>query len=144
MGVKRIGKFNLALLCKWKWWILDQLGALWYGVLKVRYGDINLGMVHEGAKGNREDLLSLESVKPLGFFNSNCKVEVGSGRTTSFWHSNWTRRGLSKSYFLVYITLLVCRRPQLRLWADVMTVFGLGEISIFRQQHWTVCKFKPR
>ncbi|XP_058726223.1 uncharacterized protein LOC131597549 [Vicia villosa] len=107
LGVRRIGDFNVALLCKWKWRILEQTRALWYGVLKARYGDINLSFVHEGVKGKGEvlksvwwrDILSLNAIKPLGFFNSNCKVAVGSSSITSFWHSNWTRQRVLKEFF---------------------------------------------
>ncbi|XP_058768582.1 uncharacterized protein LOC131642338 [Vicia villosa] len=107
LGVRRIKDFNLALLCKWKWRILNHPDTLWYGVLIARYGDVNLTVVHGGDKCKGSvtkspwwsDILSLELVRPLGFFNSTCKFTVGNGLIPSFWHSNWTLRGILEDLF---------------------------------------------
>ncbi|XP_058770098.1 uncharacterized protein LOC131643795 [Vicia villosa] len=40
LGVKHIGYFNKALLCKWKWMILMENGTLWCKILEARYGDL--------------------------------------------------------------------------------------------------------
>ncbi|XP_058732569.1 uncharacterized protein LOC131604096 [Vicia villosa] len=45
IGLRRIRDFNLALLQKWRWRILGGSEALWYEVLKARYGYINLQVV---------------------------------------------------------------------------------------------------
>ncbi|XP_058776799.1 uncharacterized protein LOC131651145 [Vicia villosa] len=37
LGVKNINLFNFALLCKWRWRILEGSNSLWYKVLKSRF-----------------------------------------------------------------------------------------------------------
>lgn len=39
LGVRRLMEFNLALLGKWWWRILQERGNLWYRVLCARYGE---------------------------------------------------------------------------------------------------------
>lgn len=41
LGIKHIGLFNKALLCKWKWQILNKEGTLWKQILVAKYGDVN-------------------------------------------------------------------------------------------------------
>ena len=38
MGIKDIETFNLALLRKWKWQLMQENGELWTRVLKSKYG----------------------------------------------------------------------------------------------------------
>lgn len=40
LGVKHMGHFNRAMLSKWIWRFLVEDEAIWWGILKVRYGDI--------------------------------------------------------------------------------------------------------
>lgn len=40
LAIKSIKDFNLALLSKWQWKILEESNALWKRVLKARYGGI--------------------------------------------------------------------------------------------------------
>ncbi|XP_058726857.1 uncharacterized protein LOC131598257 [Vicia villosa] len=51
LGIKRIDDFNVALLQKWRWRILEENDALWYKVLKARYGDVNFNMVNSCSNG---------------------------------------------------------------------------------------------
>ena len=39
LGVRRLKEFNLALLSKWWWRILQDQESLWYQVLCARYGE---------------------------------------------------------------------------------------------------------
>lgn len=50
LGVRRLKKFNLALLGKWCLRILNEMGTLWYIVLCARYGIefYVLGMIRRG------------------------------------------------------------------------------------------------
>src|SRR4051812_22576608 len=41
LGIKNIGDFNLALLNKWRWKILNRSNALWFNLLKVRYSNLS-------------------------------------------------------------------------------------------------------
>jgi len=39
LGVRRLKEFNLALICKWCWRVLDERGSFYYRVLSARYGE---------------------------------------------------------------------------------------------------------
>ena len=39
LGVRRLREFNLALLGKWCWRLLEERGCFWYRVLVARYGE---------------------------------------------------------------------------------------------------------
>src|SRR3954465_5833233 len=45
LGVKHCGRFNLALLCKWKWRILNGGNFFWTNFLSCRYNDIKRAML---------------------------------------------------------------------------------------------------
>lgn len=50
LGLRRLEDFNLALLLKWKWRILEATNSFWYSMLKERYGDVKLRVAIEGGK----------------------------------------------------------------------------------------------
>ena len=47
MGVRRIREFNIALLGKWCWRLLEDRDSLWFRVLEARYGTEG-GRLREG------------------------------------------------------------------------------------------------
>jgi len=51
LGVKRLREFNLALLRKWCWRMLEEKGSLWNEVLCACYGEVRGGCVFEGEGG---------------------------------------------------------------------------------------------
>ncbi|KAI5432554.1 hypothetical protein KIW84_020026 [Lathyrus oleraceus] len=54
LAIKSIKDFNLALLSKWQWKILEESNALWKRVLKARYGGIEHFVLKENIfKANR-------------------------------------------------------------------------------------------
>ncbi|XP_058785025.1 uncharacterized protein LOC131659931 [Vicia villosa] len=113
LGLRRIKDFNLALLHKWRWRILGGSEALWYDVLKARYGDINLHVVSFDAKNSKKilksswwmDILSLEDSYTEIFFVDNCRFIVGSGYNISFWQSRWMEDICLKELFPVAYNL---------------------------------------
>ena len=40
LGVRKMGAFNLSLLGKWCWRLVNEREGLWYRVLKARYGEL--------------------------------------------------------------------------------------------------------
>ena len=42
LGLKFLPDFNLALLNKWRWQILQGGDSLWFVMLKARHGDVSL------------------------------------------------------------------------------------------------------
>jgi len=49
LGVRRLREFNLSLLGKWCWRMLNDKKGLWYRVLKARYGEVE-GRLREGGR----------------------------------------------------------------------------------------------
>ena len=47
LGVRRIREFNIALLGKWCWRLLEDRDSLWFRVLEARYGTEG-GRLREG------------------------------------------------------------------------------------------------
>ncbi|XP_058733672.1 uncharacterized protein LOC131605316 [Vicia villosa] len=97
LGIRRIKDFNIALLNKWRWRIFSGSEALWYKVLKARYGDINVKAASCVSSINGKDshskwwadILSLGISYVEDFFMDNCKFVLGDGYNISFWHSKW-------------------------------------------------------
>ncbi|XP_058757341.1 uncharacterized protein LOC131630579 [Vicia villosa] len=79
LGLKNLEVFNIAILCKWKWRILEESNSFWYRMLKARYGDIKLRMFLEGGKRDKytsksdwwSDILSLDKKLSGDFFTNN-------------------------------------------------------------------------
>lgn len=92
LGFRSIEDFNMVLLFKWRWRILEESKALWYNFLKTRYGDINLRVVNGGGLHDTKvlkflwgsNILSLECKVSEEFFNNNCRFRVGNGYSLSF------------------------------------------------------------
>lgn len=42
LGLKHVALFNIALLSKWRWRILNDEGDFWAGLLSYRYGNIKI------------------------------------------------------------------------------------------------------
>lgn len=108
LGIKRIEDFNVVLLQKWRWRILDDFDTLGYNVLKSRYADINLSIANvsgSSLKGGKDSLwwrdLSRIVMKDLeNLFADNCSFIIGNGYTISFWLSNWIGNLSSNARFL--------------------------------------------
>ncbi|XP_058759359.1 uncharacterized protein LOC131632631 [Vicia villosa] len=97
LGVKNIELFNLALLNKWRWRILQGLNGMWLDVLKARYGDIS-SLAFCGGKGFKvlpscsfwcKDLIKVSSSLSLDPIVECSKFSINNGFITPFWESNW-------------------------------------------------------
>ncbi|XP_058742003.1 uncharacterized protein LOC131614437 [Vicia villosa] len=112
LGLRRIREFNLALLQKWRWRIMGGSEELWYGVLKTRYGDINLQVVKVAKSDNNKsskslwwrDILELEHEFKESVFVNLCRFKVGDGFHISFWHSCWLNDcSLKEAFSVAYL-----------------------------------------
>jgi hypothetical protein len=43
--VKRLNEFNISLLGKWVWRVLDERESIWNVVLRAKYGEVGAGAV---------------------------------------------------------------------------------------------------
>ncbi|GLT52165.1 hypothetical protein SLA2020_255190 [Shorea laevis] len=96
LGVKDVGTFNLALLGKWRWRLLQEKGNLCRKVLEAKY-KLTLKNEWEGGEwGGRcspwwRDLWSLDRIfEPRrNWVKEGMLKSVGEGSDTLFWHNIW-------------------------------------------------------
>ncbi|XP_058746507.1 uncharacterized protein LOC131619429 [Vicia villosa] len=85
LGLRSVEDFNLALLFKWKWRILEASNFLWYRMLRARYGDVKLRVVIEGGRRDCSEWLSKEEGKGAmlidGVFSWATNILFGSAVT---------------------------------------------------------------
>ncbi|XP_058766322.1 uncharacterized mitochondrial protein AtMg00310-like [Vicia villosa] len=108
LGVKNIVLFNLALLNKWRWRIIQRQESLWFKVLNSRYGEISSTMF-VGSGGNRissncsvwwKDVVKSiysTSFDPIEYF---CRFSIHNGFSTPFWEARWLYDRSLKELFL--------------------------------------------
>lgn len=109
LGLRMIEDFNVALLSKWKWKILEENDALWYKVLKARHEDEKVRVMNGGGRNIGrsfnfawwKDILALDKYSPVNFFSRGCCIRVGNGFESTFWHAWWTDEGILKELFPV-------------------------------------------
>jgi len=83
LGVRRIREFNIALLGKWCWRLLEDTDSMWFRVLSARYGV-------EGGRllgGGREASMWWRDIFALcreEWFATHIRRSVGNGRTLDF------------------------------------------------------------
>ncbi|XP_058747172.1 uncharacterized protein LOC131620179 [Vicia villosa] len=107
LGIKNIEDFNLSLLSKWRWKIIQGADSLWYKVLKERYGDLVL-KVMGGAVDPIErrkasfwwkDLMKLGSNSFFDPFLSSCRFLLRNGYNIPFWDVMWLNGLILKEVF---------------------------------------------
>jgi len=98
LGIKNVEEFNLALLSKWKWRIITEENAIWYELMKHRYGAPHIKILNTdfpmcGSKDSLwwRDLLLLETnlVNEHGWFTKNISFKLGKGNNILFWRDKW-------------------------------------------------------
>lgn len=97
LGIKDLDSFNVALLGKWRWRLLQNQNLLWCRVLLAKYGP--------GSKSKKSswwvDLYACCGENSLGnwFDNGICR-RIGEGDDTSFWEDNWHGTGKFQEQFV--------------------------------------------
>ncbi|KAK7410878.1 hypothetical protein VNO78_02073 [Psophocarpus tetragonolobus] len=95
LGVKCLRTFNLSLLAKWRWRILNEQNAVWTTLLECKYGPTykfnqrqpNLPKASQWWR----DLWAMdgpEATRP-NWFSDNVFKKVGDGKETLFWEQKW-------------------------------------------------------
>lgn len=114
LGVKHIGYFNKALICKWKWRILKEHGSLWRKYLESRYGDlVQVVLMGSNVKLIRKDSVlwkdmittSLSKTNAFDCFAGNVSFKLGFGNLFLFWYSRWLEGDPLKSLFPLLFVL---------------------------------------
>jgi len=96
LGVRDIRLVNLSLLAKWRWRLLQSGEGLWQEVLIDKYG-LRVSNLLSTQDGNWpwfmsrwwKDLVHLEGVEGVSWFNSEIVRNVGMGNATKFWKDPW-------------------------------------------------------
>jgi len=91
LGVRRIREFNVALLGKWCWRLLEDRDSLWFRVLSGRYGTEE-GRLRGGGREASEWWRVVHRLSRETWFGHHVSRRVGNGRTTLFWSDMWCGR----------------------------------------------------
>lgn len=99
LGIKDLRKFNLALLGKWRFKLLQNDVSLWCRVFSSKYGRLNSvdACNHQSSNFSNgstwwQDLGKLTSASSSSgndWFTMNVTKHVGDGSNTQFWHHLW-------------------------------------------------------
>jgi len=108
LGVRRLREFNLALLGKWWWRILQEQGNLWYQVLCARYGEERGRLCCSCRWGGSvwwQTILDVRDgvgqVDP-GWMSDSIIRQAGDRESTLFWVDPWLEgKPLCSIFFLV-------------------------------------------
>jgi len=94
LGVRRLREFNLALLGKWCWRLLEDRGSFWYRVLVARYGE-EAGRLEVGGRSGSSWWREIAKIRDGevgdegGWFGARVSRVLGDGKNTFFWFDNW-------------------------------------------------------
>lgn len=117
LGLKDIKTFNLALLGKWKWNLLQHQGELWARVLESKYGgwrnlDVEGRASHESIWWR--DLKSVVIHSHQGWIlQSGLKWKVGCGDRIKFWEDTWINEEETLTRKFPRLYLISCQQNQL-------------------------------
>ncbi|GAU41808.1 hypothetical protein TSUD_299740 [Trifolium subterraneum] len=104
LGVRRVKEFNLALLGKWCWRLLQDTEGLWFRVLAAKYG-IRDGQMDCGGSTASNWWKVINSIRSGSeasggrWFGENTVRRVGDGERTLFWKDSWMDRIPFKVHF---------------------------------------------
>jgi len=103
LGIKGIGKFNYALLAKWKWRLGSVEGGSSRDVLESRYGDwrdMPRTMVDRKSSYWWKDLCRAYNIGNYpNWFDDRVKWEIRNGSSIKFWQDRWVEDSSLKDRF---------------------------------------------
>ncbi|GAU48580.1 hypothetical protein TSUD_369510 [Trifolium subterraneum] len=96
LGVKDLELFNQSLLCKWKWRLLVDTGAVWYGLLRFRYENQFDNLLSRGGLSPKatdsiwwRDMVRVGDAEGEFWFPKNVSSILGNGKRIVFWKEKW-------------------------------------------------------
>ena len=109
LGIKDIDTFNLALLGKWKWNLMQEKGEIWTRVLESKYGGWR--SFHELGRAGQQsvwwrDLKQTFNISHQGdIIQSNMRWKVVGGDKIRFWEDKWSQQQqtLAERYPRLYL-----------------------------------------
>lgn len=136
LNIKNVADFNLALLNKGGWRILQGQEALWYDILKARNGDLSTIVLCEGVSNNSSffwwrDLLKIRINVSLDLIVSFCGFKVGNGFNTHFWEANWLEDSILKDVYLdLYLASSLNKVSVAGIWGWCVGVWVWSNVGI--------------
>ncbi|GJZ97390.1 RNA-directed DNA polymerase, eukaryota, reverse transcriptase zinc-binding domain protein [Tanacetum coccineum] len=91
LGIKRLGPWNEALLCKHLWNLIvkkDSLWVKWVNIVKLKDKNIWEVEIEENDCGTWKAILNLRSK-----IRSNAWKQIGDGKSTNVWFDKWCNEG---------------------------------------------------
>ena len=135
LGVKNLYLFNLALLAKWRWRLLDGTHTtLWKSVLVERYGYdrpwFGQPLTSSATRNSSlwwRDLALLGKDSSIGsdWFKEVVKKRIGNGSSVKFWLDTW-----------------IGTEPLAVLFPTVMAAHGVPDATVADMGVWTVLGWK--
>ena len=97
LGIKDIDTFNLALLGKWKWNLMQEKGEIWTRVLESKYGGWR--SFHEPRRAAQQSVVWWRDLKQTlnishqgDIIQSNMRWKVVGGDKIRFWEDKWSQQ----------------------------------------------------
>ncbi|GJT02906.1 RNA-directed DNA polymerase, eukaryota [Tanacetum coccineum] len=93
LGVNSMYALNLALFFKWIWHFMSSHSGLWYNVIKEVHGSNSLD---NSFRSSSHGSVWIGMLKVIANLKSKgidlleyCKLVIGNGNSTQFWHDKW-------------------------------------------------------
>nr|KYP44579.1 Putative ribonuclease H protein At1g65750 family [Cajanus cajan] len=104
LGVRDLEIFNISLLGKWKWRMVNEPNALWVKVLEARYGEVSLvsdTIVRGGSSWWNNIIKASKSGKreKREWFQEGIRRIIGDRKETYFWKQPWCERTALKDTY---------------------------------------------
>ncbi|GJR42044.1 RNA-directed DNA polymerase, eukaryota [Tanacetum coccineum] len=94
LGVNSLYALNHALLFKWLWHFLSSRSGLWYNVIQAIHG--TNGSLDNSFRSSSHGSAWIGILKAVANLKSKgidlldyCKIVIGNGLSTQFWHDKW-------------------------------------------------------
>nr|GFC92000.1 RNA-directed DNA polymerase, eukaryota, reverse transcriptase zinc-binding domain protein [Tanacetum cinerariifolium] len=90
LGVSSFYAINRGLLFKWIWRFLSRDQSLWSQVIHALHGSNTSTLSASYSSPWSSIIKECNALKSQGLdLISHCKIRVGNGMSTSFWHDQW-------------------------------------------------------